>query len=98
MKSEVVFKKPQEVLDYDVKFCRWLPEGDTIVSVSVAAALTPSTSTIVVDSSSIIDGETAKVWLSGGLDGESALVTVVATTDDGRDKKACFRLKIKDCS
>lgn len=85
-------KAPADVLDYDADFSIWLSDGDTITNATAAIA----------DSAAAVDhvefSETAaKVWISGGVDGETAHVTVTATTVDARVKEYCFRLRIREC-
>jgi hypothetical protein len=87
----VMTKDPDETLDYDVDFVRWLPVSDTITS--AVAEITDTTATITqtdVSSTSI------KVWITGGTAGDNGKVTVRATTDQGRVKEASFRIRIKD--
>lgn len=84
-------KDPQERLDYDVLFEDWLVEGDVIASAVVEVA----GSEAVADQVDV--AETAvKVWLSGGIAGETARVTVRATTVEGRVKEYSFRLKLRE--
>lgn len=86
-------KTPVDVLDYDIDFTRWLPAGDEIAS---ATATIEGTGTLAVDS---IEWslDSVKVWLSGGADGTSFTVSVVATTQLGRVKEVCFAMKVRDC-
>lgn len=90
--SVILSKNPADVLDYDVRFYRWLSEGDTV---------SEATATITGDSAVIDEVEvaeqTVKVWISGGTVGETYHVTVTATTQQGRVKEVCFDLKIKGC-
>lgn len=86
-------KKEGDVLDYEIDFARWLPDGDTIVS---ASASIDTEGTAEIDSTEYSETQ-VQVWVSGGTAGESATVTVTATTDQGRTKSECFRLRIKDC-
>ena len=86
-------KSPDDVLDYDVNFDRWLPEGDRITAVTTSI----EGSTAVIGSSEFSD-TSVKVWISGGVLGESATVTVEITTLNGRTKETCFRLRIRDCN
>lgn len=86
-------KSPEDVLDYDIHYDRWLPATDVIASVATSIANT----TAVIDRNEF-SPSSVKVWISGGVLGENATVTVVITTQQGRVKEACFRLRIKDCS
>lgn len=85
-------KRPDDVLDYDADFALWLSDGDTITTAT--AALTESAAAI----DRVEFSETAaKVWVSGGADGETAHITVTATTAEGRVKEYCFKLRIREC-
>ncbi len=90
--STVMEKKPGELLDYEIDFARWLSESDIIVDAS--ATIDDGTATLdrVVFSESQV-----QVWIHGGEDGESASVRVSATTEQGRVKEFCFRLRVRDC-
>ncbi len=90
--TDVMVKKPADVLDYDVDFARWLPSPDRLSG----ASSTIANSTAVVDRTEYTDTN-AKVWISGGELGETANVTVTVTTQEGRTKQFVFNLKIKEC-
>jgi hypothetical protein len=81
---DVKLKQPSEVLDYDVEYGDWLPDGDAL---STAGAATDSTD-LVIDST--------QVWISGGIDGAQYKVTVTATTNDGRVKEADFTIRVRN--
>lgn len=91
--STILFKTPVDRLDYDVEFHRWLSDGDTV---------TTATAEISGDEAAIDDVETAertvKVWIIGGVVGQTYQVTVIANTQAGRTKKVCFSLRIKGCN
>lgn len=91
--TDLKTKRPDDVLDYDFDFKKlgWLEPGDTIE----AAQVSISGGSVVIDSHEFTD-TIIKVWLSGGETGDTATVIAIATTERGRDKKACFRLRIKD--
>lgn len=93
MSLGLLTKATDDVLDYDVLFDRWLPEGDRIQSMQ--ATITESTA--IVDSTEFSDTST-KVWISGGIAGENGVVAVEITTLQGRTKETCFRLRIRDCN
>ncbi|MRX32806.1 hypothetical protein H5P29_00845 [Aminobacter sp. MDW-2] len=86
-------KAPAEVLDYDVDFGRWLPDGDSITS--AVAVVAPGTAVAVTLTEH--SDTTAKTWVSGGADGQTAHITLTITTMGGRTKEVCFRLRIKEC-
>ncbi|MBD9539924.1 hypothetical protein IB276_10705 [Ensifer sp. ENS04] len=85
-------KAPADVLDFDIDFSRWLKSADRITS----ASSTIAGGTASVDRTDFGDS-LARVWLSGGADGETSLVTTIVTTEQGRTKEFCFNLKIREC-
>jgi hypothetical protein len=71
-------KDPDTVADFV-----WNPRldaGDEIASITVAVA----EGAVVIDSSDH-DETLATLWLSGGTDGETCLISLLAITDDGRE-------------
>lgn len=91
----VAKKQPGDTLDYDVKFDRWLPEGDALVS-ATAVADQPDI-TLVGDPEVFHEPPLVKVWLSGGESGKSYKITVTTTTEAGRIKEEDFILRVTDC-
>ena len=91
-------KDPQAKLDYgwnwagnpDDGRAPWLAEGETISSatVTVPAGLTK-------ESQSIADG-VVTVWLSGGTDGASYMVTCHIVTNQGREDDRSLRIDVAD--
>lgn len=91
MMAQTFCKDPDERLDYDIDFGRWLPDGDTIAS-AIAVA---SGGSVTIDT--VEPSDTAvRVWVTGGSAGESNSIVVTATTAAGRIKEFAFRLKIMD--
>lgn len=87
-------KTPRERMDYDVSFQEWLrKENDQPAVVSpLSVTVEPG---ITLAAVSFTNG-VAKVWLSGGLDGESYRVTLVLTTAGGREKEAEFQINVSE--
>ncbi len=83
-------QQPAEVLDYDIDFSEWIPEGDTIT----AAALTVEPTGPVVTYA--ISSPRVKVWFYDGTNGTTYKITVQATTNDNRVKEVEFKIKVKD--
>lgn len=84
-------KAPDDQLDYDVDFSRWLPDSDSLASVTATA----DTGLDVLSAS--ISGQVAKVWLAGGTLGVTYGVDVTVTTAEGRIKTESFNLRIMEC-
>lgn len=93
MRIGAIRKTPEDRRDYDVDFSDWTPEGDEVID---AEAFLEGNSSVVIDSVAI-EGNVVKVWLSGGEDGEGDEIEVRVTTNLGRIKTACFRVRINDC-
>ncbi len=83
-------KDPQDVLDYEIKWDKFLDDTDTISG----SVFTIVSGTCVIDSDSFTD-TTTTVWLSGGEDGETCEVLNHITTASGREKDQTGILKIK---
>jgi hypothetical protein len=94
MSLAIMDKTPQDRIDYDVDFGRWLTDGDTIVNATTD--IPDPNVTFIVDAVDFTN-EVVKVWVTGGLLGEQADITVDATTTYGRVKHTCFTMRIRDC-
>lgn len=90
-------KTPDEVLDYNFDFADprdpWLTPADTIFAVTAALA-DGDTSGVVIDSVAHTD-TVVKLWLSGGIDGQTATIEIEAVTSEGRTKEEIFKLRIR---
>lgn len=91
----MIQKQPADQLDYDIDYSRWLPDGDTITTVTTTVEPGEEDHLEVVSAS--ISGTTVKVWLAGGQDGWTYKVTVVIATTGGRIKEADFKVRVRDC-
>lgn len=84
--------QPDERLDADFDFAKFLTDGDELVSatasVSPVGELTVSVPVIV--------GQRVKVWLEDGISGKTYKVTVTATTQAGRIKQDELRVRVKE--
>lgn len=87
----IATKQPVDVLDYDVDFEKWMPDGDAL---SLASAVADDAG-ITIDDVEVI-GTVVRVWVSGGSDGVTYKITVTATTNDGRVKEEDFKLRIRN--
>lgn len=84
-------KQPGDTQDYDANYNPYLTGlTDTGASVDVSAD-----TGITLDSSALVSG-VVKVWLSGGVDGETYIITVTLTTTGGRIKQHEFAVKVRD--
>lgn len=89
---ETYEKQPAEVQDYDIDFNPYL-EGmglDTALNHVVEA---PAGITIV---NSILESGVVKVFVSGGENGKSYLITVRITTAGGRVREVEIKIKVKE--
>lgn len=84
-------KRPEDRLDFDVDFSRWLTHGDAIASIVNASV---SGAGLVIDDTDFT-ASAVKVWLSGGTPGETGHVTVEIRTAQGREKEICFRVRVR---
>lgn len=84
-------QQPSERLDYDVHFNSYISAGDSVVSATVVSDA-PS---VLITTCTVADRERVKVMVSGGVDGGTYKVTVLATTTLGLIKEVDFRLKVK---
>lgn len=84
-------KDPDEVLDYEIDWSKWL-DGDTIRT-SVFDLATPAGLNIDNQAKT---ATTSTVWLSGGTDGQLAQVHCRITTTGGRTRDATITLNIAE--
>lgn len=89
----VLFKRPDDQLDYDIDFSRWIPEDDTILS---ATAQVEPADSMVSAVQTIVQPQVVKVWLIDGQSGKTATIIVTATTAQNRVKQVEFHLRVKD--
>lgn len=93
MNLDVKSKRPDDVLDYDFDLAqRWLPADDVVVS----AISSISGGTAVINDTIVSEGA-VRVWVAGGAEGETNIVSVDVTTALGRVKEFCFHLRITRC-
>lgn len=82
-------KDPDATLDYQVDWTEWL-NGDVIVSATfdIGQGLTKVSETST--------DTAATVWVSGGSDGDSVMVTCHVITQAGRQDDRSFRLIVRE--
>lgn len=84
-------KQPADIQDYDINWNQWLTGmSDTAVSYTIV-----SDPGIAILSSTLSAG-VIKVWISGGVDGGSYIVTLTLTTAGGRVKQHEFAINIRN--
>ncbi len=81
-------QQPADTLDYDIPYT--LADDDALDS--VAHASSPAGLTV----SSLVVGDSVKLWVSDGVAGTTYKVEVTATTTGGRVKQDEIRIKIKE--
>ena len=94
-------KQPAETLDYDIDFSEFLADGDTLLTAGDPPV--PMPLNVVVDppglvlgSTFVLNTNTVKQWLSGGVNGIKYKVTMTVTSNAGRVKQVEFVIKVKD--
>lgn len=89
-------KDPDEVLDYDVN---WALDKDgnpgrTFGDNLISSLWIIDSGTVVINSNTFTTGAT-KVWLSGGLLGETSMLTNRIVTAGGRTMDQTIKVKLK---
>lgn len=87
-------KDPDATLDYVIDWSDWLTGGDTITDATATAATATGQPADIIDSFEF-NTTTTTVWLSGGTPGHNYLLTVHATTDEGREDDRSFLVVIE---
>lgn len=87
-------KDPDALLDYPLDWTGWLADAaDTIV----ASTWEVADGTVIIDSGrTSFNSSGTIVWLSGGIAGETVIVTNHIVTAGGRHDDRSLRIKIKD--
>jgi hypothetical protein len=92
MKLGAVIQQPAEELDYDFVYTDWFEDtGDAIDTVTATAS--PEGLTLLTLKSS---DDTAKVWVSGGVNGTTYYLEVTVTTVGGRVKQDELEIIIQE--
>lgn len=105
------FKDPDEVLDYDLDWTRRLYDADELAAaqaqedagqpVTIVPADIIATSTFTLPTGTLVAASTensttaTKVWLTGGDEGESYVITNEITTAGGRTMDQSVKIKVK---
>lgn len=83
-------KDPNDVIDYDLDWSKWLRDGDTIL---VSDWIVPAGITMNSETST---NTSSKIWLSGGTAGQSYSLTNRITTAQGRQKDRTITIRVKE--
>lgn len=86
-------KQPNEILDYDIDFTRWLENTDGDQGLTASVAVAPPGITI---DRHVVSGGVVKVWLSGGENGQQYKVTATLVTVNGRRKEGEIMIRVKE--
>ncbi len=85
-----------DTLDYNIDYTEWIEDDDAPASAEAAALLEGvETANITVENVEVL-GKVVRVWLSGGVSGETYTIEVTTTTQFGRIKQDEFRIKMRD--
>lgn len=85
-------QQPNDVQDYDIDFSEWFPEGDTVVSATLAVY-----PPLPIPCTFAILHPRVKVWVyEGGTSGVMYKITVSAKTNDGRVKEVELKIRMKE--
>ena len=85
-------KQPADQLDYDLDFSDWLTGTDVITGITAISSVPAE---LIVQSASV-SGQTAKIWLTGGISGTTYKITATIATSEGRIKELEFKLRVRD--
>ena len=89
---ETYEKQPDEVQDYDIGVLDWLTaNADSLASFVVTTDVGITQPTIASYGSDAI-----KIWVAGGVDGETYKVTCTISTVGGRVKQVELKIKVKE--
>jgi hypothetical protein len=92
-------QQPDEMLDYDIDYSKWLTGTDRIASVvaTVEPAFDATTNPDGLQATYLShDGTAVKLWAKGGISGTTYKITLTAETDDGRIKQDEIKFKVKE--
>lgn len=94
-----ISKDPSAQLIYSLDWSQWLPEGDTLASVTHTLQVRANDPTPIIRGvDGVQSGNTSFVEISGGGVGKIYTVTATVTTTDGLTDSRSFRLKVENRS
>lgn len=98
--GDTITKDPDAILDYDMEWADWLGDDEEIATSTWAITDTGDGELDIETgsrASSIVDGVTARVWLSGGTPGQTYTIKnhVVTDATPAREDDRSFSVKIR---
>lgn len=87
--KQLPIKAPAAVVDYGVRWARYLAEGDSLATSTWSIA---GTATL---SAPAISGTDTRVWITGGTAGENLVLTNRITTVLGRTDERSFSVPVR---
>ena len=79
------FKDPGDYTDYEINWADWIRPGDTIASVNIDPDVLEAGGVAPLEAATAtIDGTVVIVWLTGGDDGLTYLLSCTVTMTSGR--------------
>lgn len=94
-----IAKDPESQLVYSMDWSQWLPEGDTLNSVSYSLQVRANDPEPLIKGTEGIQSDVISfVELSGGQVGKIYTVTAAITTVDGLTDRRSFRIKVENRS
>ena len=90
-------KQPIDNLDYDIWYAN-SPDGEApwLISSDQLSSVVVEVSSPDLNVESIVFPDHLKLWVSGGLDGETYKISLTITTEGGRVKQDEVRFRIKE--
>lgn len=89
--------QPADEWDYDLDYSEWLPDGDSLSStVAPSVTILPAEELVIESVTRDYDNKRVKIWLSGGVDGQSYKVEVTTRSSEGRVRQDEFYVVVRD--
>jgi hypothetical protein len=87
-------QQPADRIDYDVDCSGVLGDGDTLTD--AVCSVTPVTDPVLTVSPALFGSDTVKMWVSGGVAGNTYKVELTVTTSNTLVKQDELKFRIKD--
>jgi hypothetical protein len=92
MKLGAALQQPTETIDYEFDYGSWFGSAGDVITEFTAVSTPVGLSLVNLISSDTV----GKVWVTGGTDNVTYLLTVTATTTSGRVKEDELEIFIQD--